>query len=96
MNFKDIKKILEENKVNLSEKYYVKEIGVFGSFRNNQQKDNSDIDILVNFNKPVGWEFFDLSDYLEEILQKKVDLVTPNALKKQIKENILSEVEYIW
>jgi len=42
----------------------------------------------------VGWEFIDLLEYLEDVLGRKVDLVTPNALRPQFKERIMREVAY--
>ncbi|MFZ3131634.1 MAG: nucleotidyltransferase family protein [Desulfosporosinus sp.] len=86
---------LKEYKPILQDLYYVKKIGIFGSYVRNEQREDSDIDILVEFSKPVGFEFIQLKYYLEEIFNKKVDLVTPNALKPQIKENILREVSYL-
>lgn len=53
-----------------------------------------DIDILVEFSKPVGFEFIDLKIYLEELFNKKVDLATVSALKPRIKAEILKEVIY--
>ena len=85
---------LREYKPILERQFCVKKIGVFGSYARNEQKDDSDIDILVEFYRPVGFQFINLKIFLEEILNKKVDLVTPNALKPQIKENILREVSY--
>jgi predicted nucleotidyltransferase len=85
---------IREYKPILERQYCVKKIGVFGSYARNEQKDNSDIDILVEFYRPVGFQFINLKIFLEEILNKKVDLVTPNALKPQIKEKILREVSY--
>jgi len=76
----------------LREKYFVSKIGFFGSFARNEQKDDSDLDILVEFEQPVGFEFIDLKYLLEGIFKRKIDLVTPEALKSQIKEAILSEV----
>lgn len=90
----DIEKILREHKPVLKEKYKVKKIGVFGSYVNGERTEVSDIDILVEFYEPIGWEFLDLKELLEEILGIKVDLVTVNALKSQMKERILSEVVY--
>jgi len=58
-------------------------------------KENSDIDILVELEKPIGWKFFTLELYLENIFQKKIDLVTKNALKKQIKNHILKQVNFV-
>lgn len=92
MNLKQIESILKEKKILLAEQFHVSKIGIFGSYVRNQQEDNSDIDILVEFSKPVGFEFFDLKDYLESLFNKPVDLVTVNALKPYIKEDILSEV----
>lgn len=78
----------------LKEKYNVENIGYFGSYARGEQTEESDIDILVEFSKPIGWEFVELKEYLEENLGKKVDLVTLNALKPQLKDDILKEVIY--
>ena len=52
------------------------------------------MDILVEFYEQIGWEFIDLQEFLEEILGKKVDLVTIKALRPQLKDKILEEVVY--
>ena len=75
--------------------YAVKEIGLFGSFSDNTFNENSDIDILVELERPIGWKFFSLELYLEKLFDRKIDLVTKNALKKQIKEIILKQVNYV-
>ncbi len=85
---------LRELKPILSEEYAVKEIGIFGSFAQNEASDESDIDVLVELHRPIGWEFFTLQMYLEGIFGRKVDLVTKNALKEQIKDRILAQVNY--
>jgi uncharacterized protein len=79
----------------LSEKYFVERIGYFGSYSRNEQSAESDIDILVDFSKPIGWEYFDLKELLENELNTKVDLVSIKALKEQLKDIILKEVRYI-
>jgi len=89
-----IEKILKENKSLLHDKYKVEKIGLFGSYARGEESGKSDIDILVKFYEPVGWEFIDLKDFLEEILEKKVDLVTIKALKPQLKDEILKEVVF--
>lgn len=94
MNLKQIEYILKDKKTFLAEQYHVSKIGVFGSFARNQQTDTSDIDILVEFSRPVGFEFFDLKDYLESLFNKSIDLVTVNALKPHMKNEILSEVQF--
>ena len=88
----EIRDILQSHKEELRVKYHVKELGVFGSFARGEESNKSDIDILVDFDEPIGWEYIDLISYLESILGLKVDLVTPMALKRQIKNNILKEL----
>ncbi|WP_199624850.1 nucleotidyltransferase family protein [Paenibacillus alkalitolerans] len=90
----DVERILKEQKAFLKEKYYVKRIGIFGSYVRDEQSEESDIDLLVEFSKPVGFEFFDLKDYLEELLKKPIDLVTVNALKPLIRDEIMAEVQF--
>lgn len=86
---------LRELKPNLYKEYSVKEIGLFGSFSDESFDDESDIDLLVELEKPIGWKFFSLEIYLEKIFNRKIDLVTKNALKEQIRENILKQVKYV-
>jgi predicted nucleotidyltransferase len=86
---------LEELKPILHKEYAVKEIGLFGSFSDNSNNANSDIDILIEFDRPIGWKVFTLELYLEKIFGRKIDLVTKNALREQIKDNILKQINYI-
>lgn len=86
---------LIEVKPLLHQKYFVSKIGYFGSYSENMASESSDIDILVEFEKPLGWEFFDLQIYLQNLFNKKVDLVTLDALKAQFKNKILSQVKYV-
>jgi len=89
----DIKRILKPIKSLLKRKFKVKEIGVFGSFVRGEEKDDSDIDILVEFSEPIGlFTFLDLEDYLEGLLGHNVDLVSKKALKPFIGKQILREV----
>jgi len=90
-----IEKKLAELKPVLFQKYFVERIGYFGSFSRNEQRNNSDLDILVSFKKPIGWEFFDLQEFLEKELNIKVDLVSEKAIKEQLKDKILNTVKYI-
>jgi predicted nucleotidyltransferase len=86
---------LAELKPILYKEYSVKKIGLFGSYSEETQTEESDIDILVELEKPIGWKFFSLELYLESIFQKKVDLVTKNALKEQVKSQILKQVNFV-
>lgn len=92
---KSIEKILKKHKEYLQKKFYVEKIGVFGSYSKGEETSESDIDILVKFNGPIGWDFIELNEYLESILDKKVDLVSIKALKRQLKDIILKEVIYV-
>jgi uncharacterized protein len=91
----DILNKLSDLKPILYRDYSVKEIGIFGSLSDDSFTDDSDIDLLVEFEKPIGWRFFSLEIYLENIFGRKIDLVTKNALKEQLRENILKQVKYI-
>ncbi len=86
---------LNELKPYLQKEFSVKEIGIFGSFADGSFHQNSDIDILVELDKPIGWRFFTLEMYLEKNFGRKIDLVTKPALKEQLREQILNQVQYV-
>lgn len=91
----DIHKRLAENEKAIKE-YGVKRIGLFGSYVRNEQKRNSDIDMLVEFEeeKITFDNYMHLKFFLEDVLGSKVDLVILDDLKPQLKPYILKEVEY--
>jgi len=91
----DLENKLQELKPVLADKFHVSRIGYFGSYISEQQTNESDLDLLVEFSQPVGWEFFTLEKYLEQEFGLPVDLVTKDALKERIKETILNQVIYI-
>jgi hypothetical protein len=91
----EISKRLKAIKPELESRFKVSSIGYFGSYARGTQNQQSDLDLLVEFSQPVGWEFFTLENYLEHLLGLKVDLVTRNSLKEQIKDSILNQVLYI-
>lgn len=73
----------------------VKSIAVFGSAVRGEARPDSDIDVLVEFETPVGiLAFLRLQHRLEELLGRRVDLVTPAALKRQLRDQILKEAVY--
>ena len=90
-----IKEQLLEVRPFLKEHFAVARIGIFGSYSKEKATPESDVDILVEFDKPVSWDFFDLKFYLEDLLQKKVDLLTPNSIRKQWRDSIMAEVEFV-
>jgi hypothetical protein len=92
----DIKGILKSHKEELGSKYGVKGIGIFGSYVKEEQKETSDVDILVEFEKPLGLlEFVGLKNYLSDLLGVNVDLVMRKALKPSIGKRVLGEVVYV-
>jgi predicted nucleotidyltransferase len=87
---------LELLKPDLKERFKVKTIGLFGSYVKGEQKDTSDLDVLVDFYEPISlFRFIELEDFLTQQLGVKVDLVMRDALKPRIKNNILSEAIYV-
>ena len=92
----EIRTLLSGHKNEIVEKYGVKEIGIFGSYLREEQKETSDIDILVEFIRPVGMlTFINLKNYLSDLFGINVDLVMKKALKPRIGQKILSEVVYV-
>jgi uncharacterized protein len=84
---------LKTLKPELQARYKVREIGLFGSIIRGEQKETSDIDILVEFEQPIGFfKFLELEEYLSSQLSRKVDLVSKKALKPRIGSAILKEV----
>ena len=90
----EIKNTLLSHKQRLSSKYGLSNIAIFGSYAN-QQTQTSDLDILVEFNRPIGLEFIDLADELELILKLKIDLVSKKGIKERHLKSIEKELEYV-
>jgi predicted nucleotidyltransferase len=92
-----MKDVLREHDKELKEKYAVKTLAVFGSYVRGEQTKESDIDILVTFSRPVGFLFIACAEYLEEILGKKVDLLTPKMINKNpyLRKSIREDLEYV-
>ena len=88
----DILLKLKELKPTLYKDFCVKEIGLFGSFSDDSFTEESDIDLIVELKRPIGWKYFSLELYLEKVFNRKIDLVTKNALKDQLKESILKQI----
>jgi predicted nucleotidyltransferase len=96
VKFEKIKDKLRNNKADVEQKFDVSELGVFGSYARGEQKKGSDLDILVDFNKPIGlFKFMDLEEYLHGLLGLKIDLVSKRALRPRIGKQILKEVVFI-
>ena len=91
MNLKQIESKLSRNKKRL-DGFGVKSLMVFGSVARSEEHKDSDIDILVEFNGPATFHgYMGLSEFLERLLGRKVDLVTTKALREPLREGILRE-----
>lgn len=91
-----IKALLVKLKPELTERFFVSSIGLFGSIvRDDFSPTKSDIDIIVDFSKPIGIQFIDLAEYLEEKINCKVDLVSKNAIKPKYFQAIKSDIVYV-
>ena len=80
-------------------KYSVKRIGLFGSYARGKQKRGSDIDFLVEFDKPTYDNFYDLIVYLEKLFGTKVEILTPAALEtmriQEVAQSIRESLVYV-
>ncbi len=91
----EIENKLKSIEAELREQFSVNKIALFGSYANNTNSPSSDIDLLVEFNKPIGWKFLTLNIMLENLFNRKVDLVTDYALRPELKNDIYSNLKYI-
>jgi len=96
-SLEEIKEILQRHKEEIREKYKVEIIGIFGSYARGEEEETSDVDILVEFIEPIGLKFFELWDYLEDILGIEVDLLTLNALQQKslLWESVKKDLIYV-
>jgi uncharacterized protein len=87
-------KILKQHLPELREKYSVSYLGIFGSYIRGEQTKDSDLDVLIQFDKKPGLlKYIELENYLSDLLGVKVDLVMKSALKPNIGKRILDEVK---
>lgn len=89
------KSVLLPHKPDLLQQYAVKSLGFFGSVVRDDFTESSDIDMIVEFTRPVGMEFIELADRLEQILQRKVDLVSRKGLRDSRFDFIKNEIHYV-
>ena len=92
-NLARIKTTLRQHLPRLAEEYRVGSLGIFGSWVRQEQREDSDLDVLVDFNETPGLlAFIDLENELSDLLGVRVDLVMRDALKPRLRPRILSEV----
>jgi predicted nucleotidyltransferase len=96
MKQETVLKILREKNAELGRQFGVKALLVFGSVARNEATAASDVDLLVEFSRPVGYfGLFALQDYLEQLLGCPVDLGTPDSLKPAIREHVMGEAIHV-
>ena len=92
----EIKKLIGQYRQELKEKFKVKEIGIFGSTIRGEQRQTSDIDLLVDFKDEADlFDLMGLDLFLEEKLNQRVDVVPKRAIREEIKDRVLKEVVYL-
>lgn len=91
----EIKNTIINKKPYLTEKYGLKSIAVFGSYSRGDETEISDVDLLVEFNKPIGLDFVTFADELESMLNVKVDVVTKKAMNEIMFKQIEADLSYV-
>jgi uncharacterized protein len=92
----EIKRLLSERKAWLCETYQITELGIFGSYARGEQTQDSDVDVLIDYEQaPTLFKLVNLRDYLKELTGVSVDVVTKNGLKPRMRARVLSEVIYL-
>ncbi len=86
---------LRRLKPELNRRFHVGRIGYFGSVSTGDQHAASDIDLLVEFSEPIGWDFFTLEKFLEKELKRKVDVVTHAGVRRELAESVYSNVKFV-
>jgi predicted nucleotidyltransferase len=94
-NAETIHNILLSRKQDLISRYHLKAIGIFGSCTREDFREDSDVDILIEYEKQMGIEFIDLAEELETILKRKVHLVSLNGIKPKYFEEIQKDLIYV-
>ena len=98
-NLEKVIGILRKELPYLKNNYQVRRLGIFGSFVKQKQSVNSDIDIIIEFKKPIGLDFIELAEYIEKLLGRKVDILTTEGIKgiriRRVAKDIKRSVLYV-
>ena len=91
--------LLREQQPYLGAEFGVSRIGLFGSYAKGQPAEKSDVDLIVEFERPIGFRFFELVEYLEQLLGRKVDVLTPAGIQniriEQVAKSITESIVYV-
>lgn len=92
----DVLSILHKHEGELREKFGVESLALFGSVARDEARPDSDVDLLVEFNRPVGlFGLAALQQHLESLFGCKVDLGTPHSLRPSMKERVLQDAIHV-
>lgn len=92
---REIELTLGKHKQHLFSEYPIKSLAIFGSYARKEQKEESDLDLLVEFNGKIGLRFIDLAEDLEKLIGFKVDLVSRKGIKDKYYQKIQSDLTYV-
>ncbi|HEX7540616.1 MAG TPA: nucleotidyltransferase family protein [Anaerolineales bacterium] len=93
-NREDVLTVLKSNHTTIK-RYGVKSLALFGSAARNRMRKNSDVDVLVQFEQPTWANYIGLKFYLQDLLGREVDLVTPNGLKPAVRPSVEKDLLYV-
>lgn len=89
----EVTRILQDHQSYLASEFGVSRVGLFGSFSRDAYDEASDVDLVIEFERPIGFQFMALADYLETILGKDVDILTPTAISKIRVADVADQIE---
>ena len=99
MTSETVIQVLRDEYPYLASEYGVKRLGVFGSHAKGLATETSDVDLVVEFARPIGFKFIEFTEYLESLLGKKVDVLTPVGIQgiriERIARSIQESVVYV-
>lgn len=91
----EIRSVLAVHREELRSRFGVKEIGIFGSLARGEARPESDIDLVVEFERPIGLAFTELAEYLETLLRMKVDVVSKHGIKPRLLHSVEHDLIYV-
>ena len=94
-SLQEIKTVLGEHKLHLFTEYPIKSMAIFGSYARKEQTEESDLDLIVEFNGKIGMRFIDLADEIETLVGFKVDMVSKKGIKDKYYKSIQSDLIYV-
>ncbi len=95
LTLENIRTRLAAAKEDLYRRYPIRSLSIFGSYARNEARPDSDIDILVEFSEPVGFEIADLAFELEELLGHSVDLVSRGAIRERLRPHVEKDLVHV-